>query len=208
MKDFIKSLSGTKFFPTSEPELSVDVCKSITEYKTRGTDEKIINNWLATTKNKNAVDKEGNAAVHLAIIHRHPQLALWLLKNGLDINVINKKLCENSLTLAIYEAAKQKQDTALRKDYIKLIQYLLENNAEMEIKVGFGSFKYALCVAAGCCDLPVIKLLIEHGADINYTKDMYSPLGFATSAVDSPEREAVLSYLQSKGAQRSGMSLI
>jgi|GEM_PF-5967067 len=203
-KEFEKIFPGSiDFFQLGEfkSELPSNLCTAIKDFKTN-ENQKIIGEWIKTTKNKNALDEEGNSVVHLAIVHRHPKLALWLLEKGVDINVINKKTRESALSVAIYAAANQLPGSNIRENYIALIKFLIEKKANMAVDAGFGMYKYALCMAAIYCDLEIVKLLVEQGdADVNYSKDVITPIQYASSAGGDPqEKEEIISYLKSKGA--------
>ncbi len=207
LEEFEKLLPGSiDFFRLSEykNELPPNICKAIKEFKTH-EDQKIIGEWIRTTQNKNALNEDGNSSVHLAIDHLHPSLALWLFGKGVDINVLNKRTHDNALSQAIIVATKLKPGSKMRQDYINLIDFLIANKAVMAINSGFGIFKYALCIATLACDLEIIKLLVEKGhADVNYSKDLLTPIGYASSGDHSVgKKENVISYLQSKGATLS-----
>lgn len=180
-------------------QLPLKVLKAIVEYKTE-EDHKTINQWIQSTEDKSALDEEGNSVVHLAIKKCHPTLAKWFLEQGIDVDILNREDTETPLIAAIVAAAEQKPGSETHKEFLKLIEFLIEKHAYLYVTPKTGFCRYALDLAVYRCDLDVIKLLVEKAeADVNVIANELTPMERALISEHARKQE-VIDYLQSQGA--------
>ena len=143
---------------------------------------------LKSKINLNIRDKEGDTPLHNAVAFGHFEIVEILVKNGANIYVRNFK-------------NEEPLDTAITKGHYTISKYLLENGTDdgeefhvplelaiMNCRVDLvklllwhgawisGEFEneYPLQIAIGYQSLEIIKVLLENGADPNYSDD---PMG-------------------------------
>ncbi len=150
----------------------------------------------------NAVDADGTTALHLAIINLHYDLASLLLNKGADPNVT-----DNSGMTALYAATDMRApanmmtrpDPKLRDeiDAAGVVKVLLAHGADPNLRLkkpiigrhnnllgdtSLGEGTTPLMRAAKANDLPIMKLLLDGGADPTITlKDHTTAAMIATS---------------------------
>lgn len=150
----------------------------------------------------NAKDPDGTTALQLAILNVHYDLAAMLLRKGADPNVQ-----DNSGMTALYAAADMRSPAGMMTrpnpkltaeiDAAEMVKILLANGANPNLKLSkpiigrhnnligdtsLGDGTTALMRAAKTNDLPVIRLLLDGGADPTLTlKDRTTTAMIATS---------------------------
>jgi len=79
-------------------------------------------------------------------------------------------------------------EVAVFKDHRDLVKYLLDQGEDVNRYCWTDSFlKSPLIIAAGKGLLPMVKLLIEHGADVNQFGSGYRPLHLVNSTTNTSE---------------------
>lgn len=117
-------------------------------------------------------DKDGNAALHLAVLENELPIVKLLLENGVSVNVSNNKR-QTPLWCASCTGS------------VDVVSLLLAYKADIEITASDNEDPYdtinSLSVAILNGSMPIIRLLIEHGADLNVRAkgDDFTPLLFA-----------------------------
>lgn len=119
------------------------------------------------------------------------EIAEWLLEQGLDIDYFTKD-ASSALGWAF---------TGLRENpkAFEMIQFLLERGADPNI--GRISIDALNCRHAEL-RLPLLKLLVEHGCDVNVLYDVYGDKDNVFTALDWADGECA-EYLRSVGAKTS-----
>src|ERR1017187_10344224 len=98
--------------------------------------------------------------------------------------------------------------TALGDGNIKVVQQYLDNG----VNVNGSSFAWSpLQIAANKGQIEIVKLLVEHGADLNYTHPITKMTALSLAAYNGSME--VVQYLLSKGADpniklRGGVSIV
>lgn len=111
-----------------------------------------------------------------------------LLDAGLDINAVNLPERNPAITLAIDKAD------------MEMVSGLLGRGADVNIG--------RPVIAAMKCDkkelrLPFVKLLVEHGLNVNKLYDLYGNADDAFTALDWAKDEQIAGYLRSHGAKHA-----
>lgn len=157
----------------------------------------------------NAVDNEGNSALHYAVKTINYDIINELFTSGIDGNILNSKN-ENILTyiiekndikllnmllkynLDINKVIKKEENfniflDLIRKDKIDLAKIILRNKNELKLDINFSDnlWQTALYYAIISKDLDLVKLLISNEIDINQpNKDLQTPLMIASQGWD------------------------
>jgi ankyrin repeat protein len=176
----------------------------------RDGDLKAVRAQLDTGVDVNARDADGNTPLILAAVYAGPDCVELLLKKGADVNAKNKAGATALFRVATdYEKAKPLIDAgadiqvktasgnspvilAARKyGNSKTVKLLLDKGADAKERNKQGVSP--IQVAAACGDLDSVKLLVEHGANVNEmpgpdlrTGGMRTPLGWAAYRNDVP----------------------
>jgi ankyrin repeat protein len=100
----------------------------------------------------NKEDKQGNTALHIAVLNRQVAIAKLLMQHGAAVNIA----CKDGWT-PLYHATLTNQS--------KIVRLLIKYGANLNIKCEDGLTP--LHVATINKQVEIVKLLIEHGADIN-----------------------------------------
>jgi len=117
-------------------------------------DENILSAVLQSKSIKlNHQDANGNSFLHHCLLNEQYKSAIWIIENGIDLNIKNKK-DEHCLNLAISKKNKQVIQHILKKEQIDINE-----------KDKFGRNILQELVVEGEHD--IAKILIENGASIN-----------------------------------------
>ncbi len=106
---------------------------------------------LAQGADVNYTDNTGKTALMNACAKGHRKIARILIKHGADVNHADRYCCMTAL-----------QDAAWN-GYGKIVRLLIEHDANIH--------RGALMEAVPYCTTDTIRLLIEHGADVNHTNN-------------------------------------
>lgn len=125
----------------------------------------------------------------MASINSQKQIAEWLLEQGLDINY-STETCESPLSKAF---------TGLEGEgnAVEMIQFLLRRGADPNSgRVSIG----ALNRKDSALRLRLLKMLVEHGLDVNEVFDVFGDKDKPFTALDWADGECA-EYLRSVGAK-------
>lgn len=136
-----------------------------------------------------AADMAGATVLQYAIDGRASLVALRLIRRGVEVNTMTEVYIDGDQGSPLWQA--------VRRDDGDVIQALLETGADPNVPSQFGSTPLIEAINRGA----LLRLLIEHGADVNqptpaYTEDHAGrPLEWATSplliAITESSREVV-----------------
>jgi hypothetical protein len=127
--------------------------------------------------------------VCMAVMMMKPELAKWLLDQGLDIN-----WCPKSENTALVQAIDACDDDATM---IEMVEYLLSRGANPNLGRPLIA---AINRKNKSLNLPLLKLLVKHGADVNRVHTVYGDSKNLISALDFASGECEV-YLRSVGAK-------
>ena len=113
-------------------------------------DEQVIQRGLALGVDVNAIDATKSTALHYATKHSHLSLMRFLIENGADLNITNKRL---STPLHLTEKN------------IDTIRVLLEAGADPNLKDADYDYPYYYAFY-GSMPREIAKLYIKHGANL------------------------------------------
>ena len=136
--------------------------------------------------------KDSENWVGVAVSFRKPEILKWLLDQGLDINWRPEKDETTPLVLAIHRCGRYRDP-----ETFATVGYLLSRGANPNLG-------RPLIAALNCknetAKMPLLKLLVEHGADVNRLYDIYGDVSNQFSALDLASGEYA-NYLRSLGAK-------
>jgi len=180
--------------------------------------------------NVNQNGYEGNTPLLLACKNNNLEMAQYLMEHGANINDYNKNknnslllACENDCNLKLVEYLiecgidinKQNKlgETALtiisKKNNIEIIEYLLSQNANINQRNNLNGNNNTIALVYACQqnNIPLVKCLIDYGADINIkcNENEETLLMIASQQEDSLE---LVQYLISHGADVNKKSKI
>jgi ankyrin repeat protein len=129
----------------------------------------------------NKLDKYGNTLLHLTIKAEEYNIAHYLIDKGADVNIANKKL-KTPLILAMEILIKYSYSNYNEGVVHNLINELLLYGANPD-KVG--KHKQTPIIRAIISrDVNLVKLLLSHGANIEYTYKNYTVLDIASRVAE------------------------
>ncbi len=145
----------------------------------------VAESLIAMDVDLNVLDKDGNAALHIAFNEKYPpEFIKLLMKSGANVNALNAKkemplhtivgmdssiiawhwpdICGSDFSFGTVSEAKERAE-GLRID---LIQCLLENGADLKAKNQQDEIAVEIALYAGCSP-DVLELLVERTANVN-----------------------------------------
>jgi ankyrin repeat protein len=190
--------------PAAKP-LPAELAKAI-----RDGDLKAVRAHLDAGVDVNARDANGNTPLLLAAVYAGPECVELLLKKGADVNAANKAGATPLMRAATdYEKSKLLIDAgadvkakmsrgktaimiaALKYGNSKTVKLLIDKGADAKAREPSGVSPILDAAATG--DLDTMKLLVEHGADVNEMPGpnprgggSRTPLGWAACRNDVP----------------------
>ncbi len=134
---------------------------------------------LAEGVNVNVRDSYDETPLHIAVRSNNLEAVIYLVKQGADLEAKNRS-GDTPLQLAAGKALKPKMkdddDEEIKAIYNRrIVAYLIEKGADVNTSdvVGWTPLHHA----ARFNNMPVIKLLVEHGADLYAQADLSSDAG-------------------------------
>ncbi|HUI45595.1 MAG TPA: ankyrin repeat domain-containing protein [Nitrospirota bacterium] len=105
-------------------------------------------------------DNSGNTALMMAVREGREDIVRLLRENGSDVNYIvpSREGAASALQAAL-------DTTDFKDDHMRIMQYLLQNGANVKSRNASGRFPLLFAVDHGLTE--AAKILIEHGADVN-----------------------------------------
>lgn len=101
----------------------------------------------------NSRDKNGKTPIHLATMEHHERAVRLLLDRGADVNSR-----DNTAWTPLHYAV------LVKGHYAEIVELLVERGADVDAAHPDGSTP--LCTATGNEDLPIMRLLLDHGASV------------------------------------------
>ena len=123
------------------------------------TSYKIVKDLLAAGANINALDKNGDTPLHVAILTQRVPVVQVLLQSGADVTLKNSYKGDTPLHIAV--------DPSCR--HATMVQLLMKSGAQANEPNNFGetSLHVASKNNTSPIDRSIIKILMDHGADIS-----------------------------------------
>ena len=121
----------------------------------RSGDSSVWKKLLEEGADINAKDSKGNSALHLAALHGQVDCVESLLKRGADANVLN----DAEATPLLYGITR-----------IEIVEALLEHHADPNAKSKTGMTPLLAAATRGQ-SFPIIKMLVDAGADIHVNRE-------------------------------------
>ena len=127
--------------------------------------QSVVEALLAAKANPNLRDYRGQTALHRAVENRFPAIAELLIKNGADVNVVNRvgKPGDDPNQVAVRQADGTPLHIAASQGDIAMVSLLLSNRADVNLFNVYG--ETPLHVSAS--QLPIVTNLLAAGADVN-----------------------------------------
>jgi len=149
-------------------------------------DEFDVKKQKIETSDLNIVDKEGDNALHFAVLKKNKEIVKLLLRNDWNVNSLNKK-------------GKSALHHAADLNLTEIAQILIEKNADLGISDIYGNqplWTAAFNAADGKMNkLPIVELFLKNGADKNHKNHAdRSPLDFANQVSFLPLLEVLAKY--------------
>ncbi|VDI19545.1 Hypothetical predicted protein [Mytilus galloprovincialis] len=128
-------------------------------------------------------NKKGESSTTVACINNHLEVIKVLTDNGCNIDCIEKKSKQTSLSVASYHG------------YDKIVAYLIRHGANVNTQNYIGNTPLKL--AATKCHFNIVKMLVEHKANINIRNNEGSA---SVSAACYHDNDEIVAYLIEHGA--------
>lgn len=147
-------------------------------------DREAVKSLLKGAADVNAAQGDGMTALHWAAMNGDAELAQMLIVAGANLKATTRL---GGYT-AVYLAAQQ--------GHAKVLEALIKGGADA--KSGNANGTTPLMVASASGDVDTVRVLVEHGADVNAKDGVreQTPVMYAAAS----NRAAVIEYLASKGA--------
>lgn len=176
--------------------------------------EKMVKILIAAGADVNGVNRIGNTALDYAIFFRNYQVIRYL--KSLDNNPSSRNPTENGLSQLIraVTALEAKMDvsdesglgyellsSAAMGSSVELMKQLLKRGVDVDMKLQNGMTALDFAIKNSRFDM--IQLLVENGANVNYSNAGFTPLKMACYKCDKD----IIEYLISKGADVNQLDL-
>lgn len=125
----------------------------------------VVEALLAAKANPNLSDYRGETALHRAVENRFPAIAELLIKNGADVNAVNRvgKPGDDPNQVAVRQADGTPLHIAASQGDVAMVSLLLSNRAD----VNAVNFLGETPLHVGASQLPIVTNLLAAGADVN-----------------------------------------
>jgi uncharacterized protein len=155
-------------------------------------DREAVKALLKSAADVNAAQGDGMTALHWASMNGDAELAQMLIVAGANVKATTRLGSYTPLYLASQQG------------HGKIVQALIKSGADL--KAGTPNGTTPLMAAAASGELEAVRVLVDHGADVN-GKDgvrQQTPLMYAAAS----NRAAVIAFLASKGADLKATSKV
>lgn len=154
----------------------------------KGKTDSVAKELATENSDVNEKSDRGQSPLHLAVSNGHYETVKFLVENGADVNLPDKRVIRNELTVA---AKKLKEEVdgatplhyAARLKYLGIAKYLLSQGADVNARSSRGNSVLHFAYFAENNE-PMIDFLITSGAD-----------GKARNVVNESPAEAGMRYL-------------
>eukprot|EP00833_Pecoramyces_ruminatium_P011921 jgi/Orpsp1_1/1185953/evm.model.c7180000096210.1 len=125
--------------------------------------------------------------INCAIKIKNKNIIKYLVEHGAYINSYSERIYDENEELPL--------EYAIRENSVDMVEFLIKD-CGAEVNVIFESGYTPLILAISKGNIEIVKILINHGADINMMKNSDSPLNLAIAR----NMEDIVHYLVEKGA--------